>query len=58
MRKLVDKLNTQKGVKIDYRVMEGAGHVFTPEQTERVADAAEDHVTTVLNRARMSMAAD
>jgi alpha/beta superfamily hydrolase len=58
VRKLVDKLNTQKGVAIDYRVMEGAGHVFTPEQTERVADAAQDHVTTVLNRQRMAMAAD
>ena len=58
VRKLVDKLNTQKGVTIDYRVMEGAGHVFTPEQTERVAAAAGDHVTTVLNRTRMAMAAD
>ena len=58
VRKLVDKLNTQKGVKIDYRVMEGAGHVFTPDQTEKVCDATEDHVMSVLNRARMSMAAD
>ena len=58
VRKLVDKLNTQKGIKIDYRTMPEAGHVFTPEQTEKVADATEDHVMTVLNRARMSMAAD
>ncbi len=58
VRKLVDKLNLQKGVTIDYRVMEGAGHVFTPEQTERVAGAAQDHVMTVLNRTRMAMAAD
>ncbi len=33
VQKLVDKLNTQKGVKIDFRVLEGAGHIFTPEQT-------------------------
>ena len=58
VRKLVDKLNTQRGIKIDYRVQEGAGHVFTAEQTERVAAAAEDHVHTMLNRARMAMAAD
>ncbi|HEY8611581.1 MAG TPA: prolyl oligopeptidase family serine peptidase, partial [Roseomonas sp.] len=58
VRKLVDKLNTQKGIKIDYRTMPGASHVFTPEQTEKVAEATQDHVMTVLNRARMSMAAD
>lgn len=28
VRKLVDKLNTQKGVKVDYRVLGGADHVF------------------------------
>jgi alpha/beta superfamily hydrolase len=54
----VDKLNTQKGITIDYRVMPGAGHVFTPEQTDRVVDAAEDHVMGVLNRGRMALAAD
>jgi alpha/beta superfamily hydrolase len=58
VRKLVDKLNTQRGIAIDYRVMESAGHVFTPEQTEKVADATEEHVKTMLNRTRMAMAAD
>jgi len=58
VKKLVDKLNTQKGVTIDYRVMGGAGHVFTPAQTEQVANAAEDHVMSVLNRSRMALAAD
>jgi alpha/beta superfamily hydrolase len=58
VQKLVDKLNTQKGVKIDYRVMEGAGHVFTPEQTERVADATQDHVERMMRRSRMAIAAD
>jgi uncharacterized protein len=58
VQKLVDKLNTQKGVKIDYRVMEGAGHVFTPEQVERVADASQDHVERMMRRSKMAIAAD
>ena len=58
VRKLVDKLNTQKGITIDYRVMPGAGHVYTPEQTGKVVDAAEDHVMGILNRSRMALAAD
>jgi alpha/beta superfamily hydrolase len=58
VRKLVDKLNTQKGIRIDYRVMPGAGHIFTPPQAEQVADAAEDHVMGALNRSRMALAAD
>jgi alpha/beta superfamily hydrolase len=58
VRKLVEKLNTQKGIRIDYRVMPGAGHIFTPPQAEQVADAAEDHVMTALNRNRMALAAD
>jgi alpha/beta superfamily hydrolase len=58
VRKLVDKLNTQKGIKIDYRVMPGAGHVYTPEEVEQVVAAAEDHVMTKLNGSRMALAAD
>jgi hypothetical protein len=58
VQKLVDKLNTQKGVTIDFRVLDRAGHVFTPDQTEKVCDAAEDHVMTVLNRQRIPLAAD
>ena len=58
VRKLVDKLNTQRGITIDYRVMPTAGHVFTPDQTERVVDAAEDHVNARMNRSRMALAAD
>jgi hypothetical protein len=58
VKKLVEKLNTQRGISIDYRVMPGAGHVFTPEQTAQVVDAAEDHVSAVLNRSRMALAAD
>jgi len=58
VRKLVEKLNTQKGISIDYRVMPGAGHIFTPPQADQVADAAENHVLTALNRNRMALAAD
>jgi alpha/beta superfamily hydrolase len=58
VRKLVEKLNTQKGIAIDYRVMPGAGHIFTPPQADQVADAAEDHVNRALNRTRMALAAD
>ena len=58
VRKLVDKLNTQKGITIDYRVVNGMGHVLTPDQTDRAVDAAEDHVKSVLNRSRRALAAD
>ncbi len=58
VKKLVDKLNTQRGITIDYRVMPGAGHVFTPEVTDRVVDMAEDHVNSRMNRSRMALAAD
>jgi alpha/beta superfamily hydrolase len=59
VRKLVDKLNGQKGVKIDYRVMAGADHVFA-EQSDDVAAALTDHVrTTVTPRQRaLAMAAE
>jgi dipeptidyl aminopeptidase/acylaminoacyl peptidase len=58
VRKLVEKLNTQKGINIDYRVMPAAGHIFTPPQADQVADAAEDHINVTLNRKRISLAAD
>jgi alpha/beta superfamily hydrolase len=58
VRKLVEKLNTQKGINIDYRVMPAAGHIFTPPQAEEVAAAAEDHINRALNRTRMALAAD
>jgi alpha/beta superfamily hydrolase len=58
VRKLVEKLNTQKGINIDYRVMPAAGHIFTPPQAEQVADATEDHINVTLNRKRISLAAD
>jgi alpha/beta superfamily hydrolase len=58
VQKLVDKLNTQKGVTIDFRTIPSAGHVYTPEQVEALSGMAEDHVLSVLNRSRMALAAD
>jgi len=58
VQKLVDKLNTQKGVTIDYRTIPQAGHVFTPAQVETISEMAEDHVLSILNRSRMALAAD
>jgi alpha/beta superfamily hydrolase len=58
VQKLVDKLNTQKGVTIDYRTIAGAGHVYTPAQVDSLADMTEDHVLSVLNRSRRALAAD
>jgi dipeptidyl aminopeptidase/acylaminoacyl peptidase len=58
VQKLVDKLNTQKNVTIDFRTIPQAGHVYTPSQVETISEMAEDHVLSVLNRSRMALAAD
>ena len=42
VRKLVDKLNTQKGVSVDYRVFQGADHVFA-DHAEKVSEAIDDY---------------
>ena len=57
VRKLVDKLNTQKNVTVDYRIVPGADHVFATH-AEIVSDAVEDHVKTVMARRSMALAAD
>ena len=57
VRKLVDKLNTQKGVHVDYRVFAGADHVFA-NHADAVAEAVEDHVSGKLARRSMAFAAD
>ena len=57
MRKLVDKLNTQKGVTVDYRVFPGADHVFA-NHAEPVSDAVEDYVGKIVARKTMALAAD
>ena len=57
VRKLVDKLNTQKNVQVDYRVYAGADHVFASHADE-VALAIEDHVGAIMARKAMALAAD
>ena len=57
VRKLVDKLNTQKGVSVDYRVYNGADHVFA-EYADKVGEAVEDYVGKVVARRSMALAAD
>jgi alpha/beta superfamily hydrolase len=57
VRKLVDKLNTQKGVQVDYRVYPGADHVFA-SHAEQVGEALEDHVSLMQSRKAMALAAD
>jgi alpha/beta superfamily hydrolase len=57
VKKLVDKLNTQKNVSVDYRIVPGADHVFA-NHAEIVSDAIEDHVKTVMGRRSMALAAD
>jgi uncharacterized protein len=41
VRKLVDKLNTQKNVHVDYRVVPDADHVFARD-ADTVSDAIDD----------------
>ena len=57
VRKLVDKLNTQKNVHVDYRVVSGADHVFA-SHSETVADAVEDFCGKAIARKQMALAAD
>jgi len=57
VRKLVDKLNLQKGVSIDYRVFAGADHVFA-EHADKVAEGVENYVSQCLARKQMALAAD
>ena len=57
VRKLVDKLNTQKGVSVDYRVFPGADHVFA-NHADEVAAAVEDHVGHKLAQRAAKLAAD
>ena len=56
VRKLVDKLNTQKNVTVDYRVFKGVDHVFATH-ADAVSEALEDHVTLKM-RKPMELAAD
>ena len=53
----MDKLNLQKGVSIDYRVFEGADHVFA-NHADKVTEAVESYVSQSLARKQMALAAD
>lgn len=57
VRKLVDKLNTQKGVAVDYRLIAGADHVFA-NHSETIGDSVFDYVSGQLARRQMALAAD
>ena len=57
IRKLVDKLHTQKGVVVDYRIFKGADHVFA-HHADEVSEAIDDYVTRVIARKTMALAAD
>jgi alpha/beta superfamily hydrolase len=57
VHKLVDKLNLQKGVSIDYRVFPGADHVFA-DHADKVTEAVESYVSQCLARKQMALAAD
>ncbi|QCE35115.1 alpha/beta hydrolase [Acetobacteraceae bacterium] len=43
IRKVVDKLNTQKNVQVDYRIFAGADHLFA-SYVSQITEAVEDHV--------------
>lgn len=47
VEKLVTKVQQQRGVEIDYRIVPGAGHFFTHE-LDQVATAAEEYLDTAL----------
>ena len=57
VRKLVEKLNPQKAVHVDYRVFAGADHIYA-EHADAVSVAVEDHVGKVIARRQMALAAD
>ncbi len=57
VKKLVDKLNTQKTVTVDYRVLPGADHVFA-NHADAVSLAVDDHVKKMMARKAMALAAD
>jgi alpha/beta superfamily hydrolase len=54
---LVDKLNTQKGVHVDYRVFSGADHVFA-SHADTVAESIDDFCGKAIARKQMALAAD
>jgi alpha/beta superfamily hydrolase len=43
VEKLVQKLRLQKGIEVDYRILDGAGHSFN-EHTDQLAACVHDHM--------------
>lgn len=55
VQKLVTKLSSQRGVKIDYRIVQGAGHFFT-EHLDILTDHVEDYLDLALYQRPVAMA--
>jgi alpha/beta superfamily hydrolase len=55
VQKLVTKLSSQRGVKIDYRVIPGAGHFFN-DQLETLTTYVEDYLDLALFQRPVSLA--
>lgn len=53
--KLVAKLSSQRGVKIDYRIVPGAGHFFT-EQLDVLGEHVDDYLDLALYQRPVAMA--
>ena len=53
--KLVQKLNNQRGIHIDYRVIAKANHYFT-EQMPELTDYVEDYLDLALHQRPVSLA--
>ena len=51
--KLVDKLSTQRGIKIDYRLIEEANHFFT-SHLNTLTEHVDDYLTSALRKNKKS----
>ncbi len=49
--KLVDKLSTQRGIEIDYRLVKGANHFFG-SQIDTIANHVDDYLTLALGKGK------
>jgi len=53
--KLVNKLNNQRGIHIDYRIIPGASHFFV-DQLDIVTEHVEDYLDLALHQRPVSLA--
>src|SRR3546814_431291 len=56
VKKLVDKLSSQRGIAIDYRVVRGAGHFFQDEMDE-LSGHVDDYLSKSLAKEKSRSAA-